>query len=334
MNLPSPAQLKSEYPLKSPAFILEARKSAAAILKRTDPRLAAIIGPCSIHDSVSALEYAGKLKTLSSEIDHRFFPIMRVFVEKPRTKIGWKGLLYDPSLDGSHDIVLGLRKSREIMLKIIELGLPIAAELLDPMAVPYFDDLIVWGLIGARTSSSQPHRQMASALSFPVGFKNDCQGRLDEAIAAIHSSRIAHSHIGINADGKVIAVNSTGNPLSHLVLRGSDNHPNYDPASIGQATKLLRNHHLETSLLIDCSHGNCGKDHRRQAAVFESVVEQAMNNRSIAGFMLESHLFEGKQPLGEDPALLNYGVSITDACIGWEETESLLRSTSISSVQN
>jgi 3-deoxy-7-phosphoheptulonate synthase len=334
MELPSPAQIKNEFPLKAREFIASARATAQAILQRSDPRLVAMVGPCSIHDTAAALEYARRLKQLIPAVEKTFYPIMRLFIEKPRTRLGWKGMLYDPHLDGSNDIVAGLRRSRELFLQIAEMGVPCATELLEPIVVPYFDDLITWGLVGARTSASQPHRQMASGLSFPVGFKNDCKGEIDAAIDSILAARIPHSHIGINSKGHVCAIRTKGNPLSHLVLRGSDRHPNYDAASLAKALDRLREHRLEPRLVIDCSHGNCGKDHRRQRLAFESIMEQAASNKAIAGIMLESHLFSGKQPLSDDRSLLHYGVSITDPCLDWEETEELLRSMSINSVQN
>ncbi len=333
MQLPSPAQIKEEYPLTVKDSIASWRKTAGDILKRDDPRLAAIIGPCSVHDEDSTYDYALRLKQLSHEIDHIFFPIMRIFIEKPRSNLGWKGMLYDPHLNGSHDIAAGIRKSRSLILKIAELGVPCATELLEPLIVPYLDDLIVWGLIGARTSASQPHRQLASGLDFPIGFKNDCHGDIEIAVSAILTARASHSRIGINATGQISSIQTKGNPLSHLVLRGSKNTPNYDPQSIQIALKALEERNLEKRIVVDCSHGNCGKDHLRQKKVFESVVEQAKNNKSIAGLMLESHLFSGKQLLGNDPGHLLYGVSITDPCLGWEDTETLLRSTSINWVQ-
>lgn len=332
--LPSPAALKQEYPLQCPDFIAASRSTAKQILQRKDPRLALIVGPCSIHDPEAALEYAERLKKLKPEIEKTFFPIMRLFIEKPRTRVGWKGILYDPHLDGSHDITAGLRMSRDLILKIAEMGIPCATELLEPIVAPYFDDLVIWGFIGARTSASQPHRQMASGLNFPVGFKNDCYGEFEACVAGIGASRMAHSHIGIDATGKVAAIHTRGNPLTHLVLRGSETSPNYDPFSVEKAVRCLQQHRLEPRIMIDCSHGNCGKDHQKQQTAFESVMRQAADNPFLVGLMLESHLFSGKQPLGEDPSLLNYGVSITDPCLGWEETETLLRSMSISSVQN
>lgn len=332
MELPSPAQLKQEYPLLCQSEIASWRNTAKKILRRTDPRLVVIVGPCSIHDPESVLEYAHRLKNLSLEIDKTFFPILRFFIEKPRTRLGWKGMLYDPDLNGSHDIALGLRKSRELLLKIIELGVPCATEILEPIAASYFDDLIVWGLVGARTSASQPHRQLASGLPYPVGFKNDCRGDLDVAISAILSARAHHSHMGINPLGKVAAITTQGNLYTHLVLRGSDTSANYDAVSVNEAVRLLEERQLEPSLIVDCSHGNCGKDHKKQIEVFEAVMRQ--ENQAIAGLMLESHINGGRQPLGDNPADLSYGVSITDPCLSWEETESLLRSMSMSFVQN
>ncbi len=333
MQLPTPAQIKNELPNFSFDQIAAWRQKAIQILERRDPRLCLIVGPCSVHDTESTYEYALRLKNLSEEIEGAFFPIMRLFFEKARTRVGWKGMLYDPHLNGTNDIMTGIRKSRELILKIAALGIPCATELLEPLILPYFDDLIVWGLIGARTSASQPHRQLASGLSFPVGFKNDVRGDIEVAIAGILSSRTPHSHIGIDQKGQIAKIQTAGNPYTHLVLRGSDTHPNYDALSVEKALKVLQNNRLEPRLIIDCSHGNCGKDHAKQRVVLESVSEQAALNRSIAGLMLESHLLAGKQPLSEDPNELSYGLSITDPCLGWEETADLLRSMSMSLVQ-
>ncbi len=324
MELPSPFQLKREAPLSATGrkFVDESRQIARNIIDRSDERLAAIVGPCSIHDPKSAVEYAEKLKEFARGIDKSFFPVMRLFIEKSRTRLGWKGMLYDPHLDGSNDIASGLRISRQILLEITELGIPCSMELLEPLAVPYFDDLIVWGVVGARTSASQPHRQMASGLSFPVGFKNDIHGEIDVAVSGIVTSRDSHSHIGIDGEGKISGFKTRGNPHAHLILRGSETQSNFDGASVSRALEELKSHHLEPSLLIDCSHGNSKKDHRRQKIALESIVEQVnQGNKSIAGFMFESHLNMGKQPL---QSALRYGVSITDSCLGWEETESLL----------
>lgn len=343
-HLPSPHQLKSEFPTHAPEsnFIIGVRRDISAILRRADRRLALLVGPCSIHDPDEALEYASRLKKLSSKLKN-FFPVMRLFFEKPRTRLGWKGILYDPFLDGSNDIAAGLRISRKMLLEITDKEIPCATELLEPLVAPYFDDLIAWGVIGARTSASQPHRQMASSLPFPVGFKNDVHGELDVAIAGILSSRTPHSFISIDLHGQIVGAQTLGNPLTHLILRGSVSEPNYDPQSVTKALEELQRHHLEPRLLIDCSHGNSKKDPERQKIAFRSVIEQILNgNEGIAGIMLESHLLSGKQRLGEDPSFLRYGVSITDACLGWEETEELLlwgdeqlscRSISISSAQ-
>lgn len=337
MRLPTPAELKAEFP--SPAF----RREGASLLMRKDQRLVVLVGPCSIHDPVAAVEYAERLRKLSREVEKSLFLIMRVFFEKPRTGHGWKGLLYDPYLDHSSEIGAGLCLSRKLLLQINALGIPCAAELLEPLVLPYFDDLLTWGVIGARTAASQPHRQMASGLAFPVGFKNDIHGELDVAISGILSSRLPHTHIGIDNEGKICRVETRGNPLTHLILRGSETETNFDPSSVAKAICSLKKHHLEPRLFIDCSHGNSKKDHRNQHSAFLSSIEQICDgNDAIAGVMLESNLYAGKQPLGEDPSFLHYGISVTDSCIGWEETESLLlwaaerlscRSMSINSVQ-
>lgn len=318
LPLPSPETLKKRWPAPD-LFIHESRNSAEKILTRKDARIALILGPCSIHDSAVAIEYGKKLKKLKTK---NFFPIMRLFIEKPRTLSGWKGLVYDPFLDGSNDIVSGLELARRLWVELAELETPCATELLDPLVAPYFDDLVVWGLIGARTSASQPHRQMASGLSFPVGFKNDFRGETDVAIAGILSSRAKHSHLGMDQKGRIAAMETKGNPFTHLVLRGSEHKTNFDPTSIKAALNELALYELEPRVVIDCSHGNSGKDHRMQKIAFESAIGQiADGNEAIAGLMLESQLYPGKQPLTDQ---LLYGVSITDSCMGWEETESLV----------
>ncbi len=323
-RLVSPFVLKRKIP--SHPFPAQARTIAERILLRLDSRIAVLVGPCSIHDRAAALDYARRLKALSQQVQHTLFPIMRLFFEKPRTRTGWKGFLYDPHLDGSNDIGAGLCLSRALLLEMASIGVPCATELLDPLASYYLDDLITWGLIGARTSASQPHRQMASRLDFPVGFKNDLlSGRLESAILGILSSRRPHSHLGLDPDGRISSVETKGNPLTHLVLRGSEQGSNYDSVSVQHALTLLREHHLEPRLAIDCAHGNSGKNLERQKIAFASAVEQiALGGGEIAALMLESHLFSGKQSLQDDPSLLAYGVSITDPCLSWEETEQLL----------
>lgn len=341
--LPSPSELKQALP--SPSFPAQARDTAKRILLGKDKRIAILVGPCSIHDPRSAIEYAKRMKNLARDVEETLFLVMRVFVEKPRSRSGWKGIIYDPYLDSSHDISSGLKIARELLVELAELGVPAATELLDPLASFYVDDLVTWGLIGARTSASPVHRQMASRLSFPVGFKNDLFGSLEPAIFGVLSARRTHSHLGLDPLGRVCAIESSGNPLAHIVLRGSESGPNYDEASIESALARLAEHQLEPRLLIDCSHGNSGKNLKKQQEAFVSVIEQASFNPKcgIAGVMMESHLFRGKQPLPEDPKRLAYGVSITDPCLSWDETEKLLRwadeklslaPTSMSCVQN
>jgi 3-deoxy-7-phosphoheptulonate synthase len=339
MEIPSPAGLKKQQPLSKSAlgFIASSRSLASQILLGKSKTLVAIVGPCSIHDPESALDYAERLKKLSADLGENLFLIMRVFVEKSRTHLGWKGMLYDPYLDGSNDVAAGLRKSRRLFIELAEMGVPTAMELFDPLAASYFDDLLTWGLIGARTAGSPYHRQMASGMPFPVGFKNDIHGGLEEAVLGVATARSPHVHFGLNCDGKIVAIETEGNPLSHLVLRGSLHAPNFDSLSLSRALLALEREKTSSRIVIDCSHGNSGKDPRRQSLALEALLEQG--NPMVAGFMLESHIHAGKQTLFEDLTLLDYGVSITDPCLSWEETEKLLqwafaRSMSMSSVQN
>ena len=318
MALPSPAQLKKQLPCND--FVTIARKTAAAVLQREDPRLVCIVGPCSIHDPKAALEYAKRLKKLSAVVEHSLFIVMRVFCEKPRTRAGWKGMLYDPILDGSSNIADGLYLTRKLLFDLAELHLPCASEFLDPLAASYYEDLITWGFIGARTSASQPHRQMASRFSFPIGFKNTIFGQISPAINGVLAAQVSHAYLGIDESGKVSACQSQGNPLAHLVLRGSEEGPNFNEESVQRALYLLNEHSIETGIIIDCSHGNSGKDYSKQKIALSSLLEQvAQGTNKIAGFMIESHLREGHQPKSS-----TYGVSITDPCIGWEATEELL----------
>ncbi|MBI5273060.1 MAG: 3-deoxy-7-phosphoheptulonate synthase [Chlamydiia bacterium] len=337
----SPGELKQLFP--SHPFPKDSRRIAKQILRREDPRVAVLVGPCSIHDPASAIEYAKRLKSLSEEVSSHFYLIMRFFIEKPRTSLGWKGILYDPGLNGSNDIETGLKLCRQLLLEIASLGVPCCTELLEPLVTYYIDDLLTWGLIGARTSNSQPHRQLASGLNCPVGFKNDLYGQIDSALFGTLAARSTHSHLGIDQTGHACIMHTQGNPFSHLVLRGSDQAPNYDLASVQKALEKLQKIGLEENLLIDCSHGNSAKDPELQKIAFQSVLEYIVNGYdAIAGLMLESHLFPGKQQLTEDPSQLIYGVSITDSCLSWEETgelllrgcETLSAPTSISGVQN
>lgn len=337
LSLPSPYELKKELPLseKARSFIQASREKAINLLQGNRAGFACITGPCSIHDPKAALEYAMRLKKLSQCLRSDLFLIMRVFCEKPRTRLGWKGIIYDPDLDGSYDLTKGLRITRELFLELAERGVPCATELLDPLIVTYFDDLLTWGFIGARTSASQPHRQMSSSLSFPVGFKNGIEGELDSAIHGIYAAKHPHMYFGINETGRLAALKSTGNPHCHLVLRGSQKAPNFKSCFVEHAEKILRKETLIPRILIDCSHGNSQKKPLQQREVFLDILRQREEGYSpIFGAMLESHLSFGSQSLKRE---LLYGVSITDACLSWDETEDLLLSslpTSISSVQN
>ncbi|CAG8863530.1 Phospho-2-dehydro-3-deoxyheptonate aldolase, Tyr-sensitive [Pseudomonas fluorescens] len=325
-RLPSPHLLKQQMPLSTAlAHQVEAHRQAVrAILEGRDSRLLVIVGPCSIHDPRSALEYADRLASLATEVSSQLLLVMRAYIEKPRTTVGWKGLAYDPHLDGSDDMHAGLALSRGLMLGMLERGLPIATELLQPMAAGYFDDLLSWAAIGARTTESQIHREMVSGLGLPVGFKNGTDGGVAIACDAIRSASHPHRHFGIDAQGYPAIVETLGNGDTHLVLRGGHQGPNFDAASVGQARQGLARAGLPARIMIDCSHANSGKDPARQPAVLEDVLAQrAAGDRSLVGVMLESHLFDGCQALGK--GALKYGVSITDGCLGWESTEALLR---------
>lgn len=326
--LPSPCEIKKLLPVpdRTAMFIENARKAASGIVIGKDPRKALIIGPCSIHERTSAFEYAKRLRELSQKVEHTCFLVMRVYVEKPRTSKGWKGLLYDPHLNGSHDIQTGLLWTRELLLSLSEMQIPCATEFVDPLAGLYFDDLVSWGFIGARTSASQPHRQFASSLNMPIGFKNSTDGSLESAIHGVQSAREPHACIHIDPHGKLCAIHTKGNPYSHIVLRGANEFTNYDPTSVQEALEKLNKAGLPERLLIDCSHGNCQKKWDKQQDAFLAVLEQIeRGNDKILGLMLESHIESGSQRL-EDPSLLKYAVSITDPCLDWKATEDLVYS--------
>jgi 3-deoxy-7-phosphoheptulonate synthase len=328
-RLAPPIQLKSRLAISESAnrTVVDGREKVQRILDGTDRRLLVVIGPCSIHEEKSALEYAERLSRLSVEVAEALFIVMRVYFEKPRTTIGWKGLIYDPHLDGTDEVEEGLTRAREIMLRINEMGLPAATEFLDPIVPQYLDDLVAWAAVGARTTESQTHRQMASGLSMPVGFKNSTDGSLQVALDAMLSARHPHSFLGIDSGGITSVVRTTGNPYGHLVMRGGKAGTNYDPASIAAAVQALRKAGLREGLMVDCSHANSAKVFARQEEVWNSVVDQRVaGNAALVAMMVESHLEEGSQPLGADRAALRYGVSITDACLGWETTERMLRS--------
>ena len=324
LRLPSSLQLKQQLPLSHSLHqqVNTHRQAVRAILDGEDPRLLVIVGPCSIHDPQSAIEYASKLARLAEDVSSEMLLVMRAYVEKPRTTIGWKGLAYDPHLDGTDDMAAGLTLSRELMLEMIRLGLPVATELLQPMAASYFDDLLSWVAIGARTTESQIHREMASGLNMPVGFKNGTDGGAAIAVDAMRSAAHAHRHFDVDSQGHPAIVQTAGNADTHIVLRGGHQGPNYDATSVANISAELSRLKIPNRIMVDCSHANSGKDPLRQPAVFNEVLEQRLRgNHSLIGAMLESHLFEGCQPLSSS---LRYGVSITDGCLGFDATEHLL----------
>lgn len=328
-RLSTPLQLKEEKPVPAEIYntVARGREVVEDILTRRDGRLLVIAGPCSIHDPAGALDYARRLAALREELQDHLEIFMRVYFEKPRTTIGWKGLVSDPHLDGSDDIEAGLRLARHLLLEINALGLPTATEFLDPITTQYLADLVSWAAIGARTAESQTHRQMASGLSMPVGFKNGTDGELQTALDAMQSAHHAHSFLGVDQEGRAGIVHTTGNPLVHVVLRGGRKCPNYDPEIIADAARRLNKMNLPAALMVDCSHANSGKKHTQQERVWHSVLQQRANDETspIIGVMLESNIHAGSQPFPVPVEELKYGVSITDACVGWEETEALLR---------
>jgi len=324
----APRALKALTPVSEAvnAIVAQSRARVIRILRQEDPRLLVVIGPCSIHDEKSALEYATRLSRLQKEFAGKMEIVMRVYFEKPRTTIGWKGLINDPHLDGSQDIETGLRTARKLLLEIVGLGLPTATEFLDPVVPQYIADLVTWAAIGARTTESQTHREMASGLSMPVGLKNSTDGSLQVAIDAMGATRHPHSFLGMNDDGVTSIVRTNGNPDAHVVLRGGRTMTNYDAASIKAAEAKLISEKLPPVLMVDCSHANSEKKFAKQEEVWRSVIEQRVGGtKSLIGVMIESHLNEGNQPIPKTLNELRYGVSITDSCIGWETTERMLR---------
>lgn len=327
-RLITPSQIKEQQPASSAQVdtVLQGREAARAILRGEDDRLLVIVGPCSIHDPKAAMEYAHRLAELSRKVSDRLCIIMRVYFEKPRTTVGWKGLINDPLMDDSCDVARGIALARKILLDIAGLGLPTATEFLDPIIPQYTADLISWSAIGARTTESQTHREMASGLSMPVGFKNGTDGGVQVAMDAMKSSRSPHSFLGMDQDGSTSIIKTTGNPDSHVVLRGGRNGTNYEGPQVGGICEALRKNGLRPAVMVDCSHANSSKDPQRQSLVWQSILEQrASGRREIIGAMLESNLHPGAQSLGDDLKALQYGVSITDGCIGWEKTEEILR---------
>jgi len=327
-RLITPAQIKEQSPATRAqvATVMRGREEARAILRGEDDRMLVVAGPCSIHDPGAAMEYARRLAVLSREVADRYLVVMRVYFEKPRTTVGWKGLINDPLMDDSCDMAHGVALARKILLDIAELGLPTGTEFLDPIIPQYIADLITWSAIGARTTESQTHREMASGLSMPVGFKNGTDGSVQVAIDAMKSSRTPHSFLGIDQDGSTSIVKTTGNPDSHAVLRGGRDGTNYEPQHVAVACETLRKNSLPPAVMVDCSHANSVKDPLRQPLVWKSILDQrAAGRREIIGAMIESNINPGAQSLGNDRSTLQYGVSITDACMGWEMTEDLLR---------
>ena len=326
--LPSPAALLAELP-KSEAqaeFVTRARREIHRLIFTDDKRFLLIVGPCSIHDLKAGRAYASQLAALARDVADRVMIVMRVYFEKPRTTVGWKGLIMDPHLDGSHDIATGLRTARTFLREVLDLGLPTATELLDPITPQYIADLICWSAIGARTAESQTHRQMASGLSMPLGFKNGTDGSIQTAANAIKAAAQPHTFLGIDLNGAASAIVTRGNPDCHVVLRGGTNGPNYSPTHVAQTEQLLGKAGLLKSILVDCSHDNSAKQPERQPEVMRALLDQiAAGNRSIMGAMIESNLAAGNQPFPRPKDKLRYGVSITDACIDWPTTEKLVR---------
>ena len=320
----TPHQLKQEMPLseQAEATVIKGRQDVRNILDRKDHRLFLVIGPCSIHDIEAAKDYAQRLKKLSDQVSDTLLLIMRVYFEKPRTTVGWKGLINDPYLNDSFKIEDGLHIARRLLLDLSEMGLPTATEALDPISPQYLQDLISWSAIGARTTESQTHREMASGLSSAVGFKNGTDGSLTVAVNALHSVSSPHSFLGISEEGQVAVINTRGNGYGHIVLRGGGGKPNYDSVSVALAEKELDKAKVSQNIMVDCSHANSNKDPGLQPLVMENVTNQILEgNKSIIGLMVESHINWGAQKIPEDLSQLEYGVSITDACIDWATTE-------------
>ena len=325
--LATPEEIKARLPQTEQVAqaVFESREVVRAILDRRDPRLFVVVGPCSIHDTHAARDYARRLKDLARRVEGTLFLIMRVYFEKPRTTVGWKGLINDPDMDDSFHIEKGIMLARELLLYVAELGLPAGTEALDPIMPQYLSELITWTAIGARTTESQTHREMASGLSTPVGFKNGTDGSLGASINALQSVRRPHHFLGITQQGQSAVFRTRGNPYGHVVLRGGGGRSNFDAVSIAVAERELRTAGLATNIVVDCSHGNSNKDPNLQPLVAENCVHQILEgNQSIVGLMLESHLKAGHQPIPKDLSQLEYGVSITDPCIDWETTERLL----------
>ncbi len=326
----APQDLKAKSPLTDTAraTVLEGRKVVEDILAGRDSRLLMITGPCSIHNVEQAHEYARRLSQLHHTYLDQMYIIMRVYVDKPRTTVGWRGFLQDPDMDFTNDFQKGLELTRELMLHINEMGMPVATELLDPFIPQYIDELLTWGAIGARTTESQTHRAMSSGVSVPVGFKNSTEGNVQIAVDAILSAKKPHSFLGIDQQGRAAVIGTQGNPYGHVILRGGRGGPNFDEASVQSTAALLQKAGLLPNILVDCSHHNSNYDHNKQLIAMDSILEQrAKGQNQVVGVMLESNLEGGKQSIPTDHSQLKYGVSVTDACLSWEATEVLLADT-------
>jgi len=324
--LVTPAELLTDLPLDDPLTetVLAGRRAVTEVLDGIDDRLMVVVGPCSVHDAEAALEYADRLRPIAERLSDGLLVVMRVYFEKPRSTLGWKGLINDPALDGSGDVNTGLRTARALLLEVLSRGLPVGCEFLDPITPQYIADTVAWGAIGARTVESQVHRQLSSGLSMPIGMKNRPDGSIGTAVDAIRAAAVPHVFTGIDAAGRPAILHTRGNGDCHLVLRGADTGPNHDADSVAGALDLLRGAGLPERVVIDASHGNSRKDHRRQPLVTDEIGAQvAKGNKSVVGVMLESFLVEGRQDL--DPTReLTYGQSVTDACMGWDTTEAVL----------
>jgi len=326
-SLVSPERLYERIPVteKAQATVRQARTDIQNMINGTDNRCLLVVGPCSIHDTKAAMDYARRLSDIQQKVSAKLMIVMRVYFEKPRTTIGWKGLINDPDMDGSCRVSKGLEIARELLRDINELGLPVGTEMLDPISPQYTSDLVSWASIGARTTESQTHREMASGLSMPVGFKNSTDGSLDVAVAAMQASKNPHTFIGLNHKGNVGVFRTKGNPYGHVILRGGKKSSNYHPENIKQAVDDLTNNNLFDRVMVDCSHANSGKKHEKQGEVLKNVIHQiTKGNRHILGLMLESNLNEGSQKITDNMADLAYGVSVTDECIGWDRTVELI----------
>ena len=325
--LSSPRKMEEKCPVSAEEAerIASFRRTVNAIIKGEDDRLLAVIGPCSIHDTVAALDYARRLKKLADSVSDVFFIVMRTYFEKPRTALGWKGLIIDPDMDDSGNIEKGLMIARRLLVDITDIGLPVGCEVLDPIVPQYTDELMSWSSIGARTTESQTHRSLASGLSVAVGFKNSTSGDLTAAVNAAKAASNGASFIGVGRDGKLAVFRSSGNEVAHLILRGGDQGPNYYEDDVEEASSMMEKAGLKPSIIIDCSHQNSHKDYRRQKRVLRSVIDQVRwGEKCIRGFMLESNINEGSQKIPSDLSSMKYGVSVTDGCIGWEETERIV----------